>query len=84
MPTPSRILARQALTRARQGSAGGGLTGTVTFYAAAGSGGSVDVLNTVTIVDGLITAWTQGTPGTPGEWQFDDAANSGHLLTSGF
>jgi len=36
-----------------------GLTATRTFYAASSSGGAVNVLNTVTIKDGIITAWTQ-------------------------
>ena len=36
-----------------------GLTATRTFYAASSSGGTVNVLNTVTIKDGIITAWTQ-------------------------
>lgn len=36
-----------------------GMNGTITFYAASSSGGAVNVLNTVTIKDGLITAWTQ-------------------------
>jgi hypothetical protein len=64
---------------------GGSFTDTITFYAAATSGGTVNVLNTVTIVDGLITNWTQAGPsGTPGEWQFNDAVNSGQYLTIGF
>lgn len=58
---------------------------TITFYAASTSGGTVDVLNTVTISYGLITNWTQSSPsGTPGEWQFNDAVNSGQYLTVGF
>jgi len=58
---------------------------TITFYAASTSGGTVDVLNTVTISYGLITNWTQAGPsGTPGEWQFNDAVNSGQYLTVGF
>jgi hypothetical protein len=57
-----------------------GISGTVTFYAASSSGGTVDVLNTVTIVCGLITAWVQGTPGTGGGWLFNTSANSGHAL----
>ena len=36
-----------------------GLTATRTFYAASSSGGAVNVLNTVTIKDGIITAGTQ-------------------------
>jgi hypothetical protein len=45
----------------------------------------VNVLNTVTIADGLVTNWTQvGPSGTPGEWQFNDAVNSGQYLTIGF
>jgi hypothetical protein len=36
-----------------------GITATKTFYAASSSGGTVNVLNTVTIKDGIITAWTQ-------------------------
>lgn len=36
-----------------------GLTATRTFYAASSSGGAVNVLNTVTIKDGIITSWTQ-------------------------
>lgn len=36
-----------------------GMTATVTFYAAASSGGAVTQLNTVTIKNGIITAWTQ-------------------------
>lgn len=43
--------------RSSDGSAG--LTATRTFYAASTSGGAVNVLNTVTIKDGIITAWTQ-------------------------
>ena len=43
--------------RSQDGSAG--LTATRTFYAASTSGGAVNVLNTVTIKDGIITAWTQ-------------------------
>lgn len=58
---------------------GGGLTDTITFYAASSSGGSVSILNTVTIVSGIITSWTQGS-GTPGEWQFDDSVNSGQAM----
>lgn len=45
-----------------------GLSGTIEFYAAATSGGTVDVLNTVVITEGLITSWVQGAPagtGTP-------------------
>ena len=58
---------------------------TITFYASSTSGGTVDVLNTVTIAYGLITNWTQSAPsGTPGEWQFNDAVNSGQYLTIGF
>lgn len=41
----------------------GVLTATKTFYAASSSGGSATILNTVTIVDGYITGWTQTTPG---------------------
>ena len=64
---------------------GGSYSATITFYAAASSGGTVNVLNTVTIVLGLITNWTQSGPsGTPGEWQFNDAVNSGQYLTVGF
>jgi hypothetical protein len=36
-----------------------GLTATRTFYAASSSGGATNVLNTVTIKDGIITSWTQ-------------------------
>jgi hypothetical protein len=36
-----------------------GLTATMTFYAASSSGGATNVLNTVTIKDGIITSWTQ-------------------------
>lgn len=36
-----------------------GLTATRAFYAASSSGGAVNVLNTVTIKDGIITAWSQ-------------------------
>jgi hypothetical protein len=43
--------------RSSDGSAG--LTATRTFYAASSSGGATDVLNTVTIKDGIITSWTQ-------------------------
>ena len=45
-----------------------GLTGTITFYAASTSGGTVDVLNTVVVAEGLITSWSQVVPsgaGTP-------------------
>ena len=67
------------------GGGGGSYSATITFYAAASSGGTVNVLNTVTIVLGLITNWTQSGPsGTPGEWQFNDAVNSGQYLTVGF
>jgi len=53
---------------------------TLTFYAASTSGGTVDVLNTVTISYGLITNWTQSAPsGTGGGYQFDDADNSIYL-----
>ena len=53
---------------------------TITFYAASTSGGTVDVLNTVTISYGLITNWTQSAPsGTGGGYQFDDADNSIYL-----
>jgi len=37
----------------------GGLTATITFYAASSSGGAVTVLNTVVIEDGVIKSWTQ-------------------------
>ena len=43
--------------RSSDGSAG--LTATRTFYAASSSGGATNVLNTVTIKDGIITSWTQ-------------------------
>ena len=57
---------------------------TITFYASSTSGGTVDVLNTVTISYGLITNWTQSAPsGVPGEWQFNDTVNSGQILTIG-
>ena len=36
-----------------------GLTATMKFYAASSSGGATNVLNTVTIKDGIITSWTQ-------------------------
>jgi hypothetical protein len=36
-----------------------GLTAARTFYAASSSGGATNVLNTVTIKDGIITSWTQ-------------------------
>jgi hypothetical protein len=34
----------------------------------------------------VVTSWTSvpATLGTPGEWQFNDAVNSSHLLTAGF
>lgn len=68
-----------------QPGSGGTYSATLTFYAAASSGGTVNVLNTVTVVMGLITNWTQSSPsGTPGEWQFNDAVNSGQYLTVGF
>jgi hypothetical protein len=41
---------------------GTGITATKTFYAAASEGGTVNVLNTVSISNGLITSWTQTTP----------------------
>ncbi len=56
----------------------GGLTDTITFI---DNGGDT---NTVVIVNGLITSWTQGTAGVPGEWQFNDQVNSGQILTIGF
>jgi len=56
-----------------------GTTGTVTFYAAATSGGSPTTLNTVTIVGGSITSWTQTTSGSGSGYQFDDADNSIYL-----
>jgi hypothetical protein len=43
--------------RSSDGTAGTSLTRT--FYTASSSGGTVNVLNTVTIKDGIITAWTQ-------------------------
>ena len=62
-----------------------GVNGTKTFYASSTSGGTCTVLNTVTIEDGRITAWTQTTPsGTPGQWLFNDADQSGQYLTVGF
>ena len=45
-----------------------GLTDVIEFYAASTSGGTVDVLNTVVIAEGLITSWSQAGPagaGTP-------------------
>lgn len=36
-----------------------GITDTITFYAAATSGGAVTQLQTVTIENGLITGWDQ-------------------------
>jgi len=67
------------------GGGGGSFSGTFTFYASSTSGGATDVLNTVTILLGLVTNWTQAGPsGTPGEWLFDDAVNSGQYLTIGF
>lgn len=42
--------------RAADGTAG--LNATRTFYAASSSGGTVNVLNTVVIKDGIITSWT--------------------------
>ena len=47
------------LTAAQNASIGSGVTGTRTFYTASTSGGAVNVLNTVTIANGLITGWTQ-------------------------
>lgn len=36
-----------------------------------------------TSTPGIVTI-SVGTPGTPGEWQFNDLVNSSHLLTAGF
>lgn len=59
---------------------------TITFYAASSSGGTVEILNTVVINEyGWVTSWTQSAPaGTPGEWKFNNAVNSGQVLTMGF
>lgn len=72
------------LTNRRLKFATGLFTGIITFYASATSGGTVDQLQTITIANGLISDWTQGVAGTPGEWQFNDAVNSGQMLTIGF
>lgn len=62
-----------------------GISGTFTFYTAASSGGTVDTLNTVTLVCGLVTAWTQASYTTyPGRWDFSINRNSGQYLTMGF
>ena len=45
-----------------------GLTDVIEFYAASTSGGTVDVLNTVTLVNGIVQTWAQAGPsgaGTP-------------------
>lgn len=61
-----------------------GLSGVVAFYAAATSGGAVTVLHTVTVRHGIVTSWSTSSPsGVPGEWQFNDAINSGQLLPIG-
>jgi hypothetical protein len=41
------------------GSPLGGISNTITFYAGSASGGTLTILNTVTVLNGLITSWTQ-------------------------
>lgn len=63
----------------------GGEDGTFTFYASSTSGGTVDTLITIVVRRGLVVSLTVTPPaGTPGEWQFNDAVNSGQVLTIGF
>ena len=82
---PARLAGARAAANPAPGiGPAGGVT--LTFYSAASSGAAATTLNTVTVIDGIVTAWAQSVPSgeAPGQWWFDDPVNSQQVLTVGF